>query len=830
MEMEKKLNKLREQIKYESITHNNIYETEISYNYSGILDEWINDYSLYRKYSAHLLYTFETYFNTSLKYSCYLFFSFYEQIFDFKIDTHLKNDFLNDSLTDKDVENYKSMIEANFSTSIRLSDSSINLDTFNKVEIEGIIRGIVKVLHKSIRDVPQWDLSQMQVAYNDLIWLRPLCLEINNIELFYDTTNIFFDKVYISGFLQEARDMCEEVLLASLKDKMTFYGFFTCFRVYSNQGNIQGALMYGNLFLRAITTNKSILSETFRFEIIWQSLKFFRNCKLYDFAIDLYKSLPSGIITSAIEQQFLDASYFNCRILNFDEKIVFDLNEYLDKERENIIKEGEESCIPWLNMLYQMKRIKEKFRFDQSNLSFYITLFESIISPQKIELLKKNVSEDLEDLKQQLKISLLKLIRTRSGQDLVYDNNRVIGIATKLIEPSFNKEDIEGILLSMLVKSDYSIPFVDKETVEFTPIKIEEIESERFYETFENPQEIIEKINIDDNDSFIWLANSEKKLFQLTLNKGKYNFIKFGDWNVKEFNDFNNDIIPNLKFDRTEKDKYGYVRTLFEDDFELQAKDFLEKYKKFKLPLIENINESKRIFLIKDMNLSGLPHNLLLDQKQDFIGLKTSITNIISIEWLNLKINTPTVKNNNSKAIYIPIEGGDLTINMLYSNIEDILQKYKVDISKSITSISPIKSTINVICAHGEKDIAQSQLLFPNDNLIFTSLEGVLREGKVLVLLVCHSGTIKNMYFKNELKSLIKKYLLMGYEAIVAPAWSLHIDIPPLWLPIFFESINVGNLICDAVFEANRNVYKTFPTPEAWACMHLYGNPFFNIT
>ena len=76
---------------------------------------------------------------------------------------------------------------------------------------------------------------------------------------------------------------------------------------------------------------------------------------------------------------------------------------------------------------------------------------------------------------------------------------------------------------------------------------------------------------------------------------------------------------------------------------------------------------------------------------------------------------------------------------------------------------------------------------------------------------------------------MVKKYLAKGYEAVVAPFWALNIEIPPVWLPAFFDAIEQNNSISEAVFKANKAVYNIYPTPSAWACMHLYGNPFFRI-
>ena len=69
----------------------------------------------------------------------------------------------------------------------------------------------------------------------------------------------------------------------------------------------------------------------------------------------------------------------------------------------------------------------------------------------------------------------------------------------------------------------------------------------------------------------------------------------------------------------------------------------------------------------------------------------------------------------------------------------------------------------------------------------------------------------------------------MGYSAVVAPAWSLNVDIIPVWLPEFMAVIVSGEYVVDAVYKANMKVKEQFITPSAWACLHLFGNPYMKI-
>jgi hypothetical protein len=69
----------------------------------------------------------------------------------------------------------------------------------------------------------------------------------------------------------------------------------------------------------------------------------------------------------------------------------------------------------------------------------------------------------------------------------------------------------------------------------------------------------------------------------------------------------------------------------------------------------------------------------------------------------------------------------------------------------------------------------------------------------------------------------------LGYQAVIAPFWSLHIDIPPLWLPVFLQHLNKGETISKSAYHANTAVYNVYAAPGAWACLHIYGNPYLRV-
>ena len=143
--------------------------------------------------------------------------------------------------------------------------------------------------------------------------------------------------------------------------------------------------------------------------------------------------------------------------------------------------------------------------------------------------------------------------------------------------------------------------------------------------------------------------------------------------------------------------------------------------------------------------------------------------------------------------------------------------------------IKPMSSDLNILVSHGEKDISIDPKIYPDSNPRL-NINKFVGEGKILILLVCHSGSSKLTPFKNSISSIAKKYITRGYKAVVAPYWSLHPIIVPVWLSEFLSVIDQGDEIVYAVHKANLKIHEIYPTIAASACMHLYGDPHIELT
>lgn len=235
------------------------------------------------------------------------------------------------------------------------------------------------------------------------------------------------------------------------------------------------------------------------------------------------------------------------------------------------------------------------------------------------------------------------------------------------------------------------------------------------------------------------------------------------------------------------------------------------------------------MFFVKDLEISAFPHQLFVDDRTDrFIGESMPSINVISTElFIKTNFDEP-LRGDYLKAFWTPVDSGEFTFQVLLGQLESLLQKYKFDIHCETTLVAPLHADLNIVCAHGGSNISETEWFYANDQpLIETS--SIVGQGKLLILLVCHSGTITQTNYDNAMHTIIKRYIQMGYNSVVAPMWSLSTEIIPMWLSTFLECMEAGNYVVDAVFKANMQIKSEFIAPSAWACLHLFGNPYLQI-
>lgn len=797
------------------------HQDELDKIYSQVLYDFTQNYQSYRKFVPQFLESLEVNNPHSIGYSVKIFFELFDALINRGNFVVFDKSVMEAETGDEKVlEKMFSIIDSSITKDgrHRLSEYLYDLTILSKSEKDELAALIIYKLQNDAKKL-FWDKEMVETSMMMLMFLRSLLVSLNNIELFYHAAGIFLDRLSTSEFFQAGRDLAEEIICASYNDSVPELGYFNSYRLYSN-GSVHAALMYANLCMTSALMKDKACSDKFIKEIIWQGLKIFRNIGLYPYAELIYRKKPPTLNYSSSEKRSLDHTYFTAILGTTPVDFANIILDYLNNSREEILKGGVNDALPWLLTLYNVRRLYKKSGAYPLELDEYIRIFEMVVPAENIKKYKDIIDLDSEDLIKHLKESLLKLNETRYTSDFLYDNETALKISSRLLDYSFRKKDPSSFLLSMTLKSDYSILFRNKSGAELAPLKLPDINPDSLVSIYDDFALFSKQIPLQGSAAVCILGKSEGNLYELELLNEKYEMSEIEGW----FETFNKliqqDYFVGFTFEDTIK-RNGSVQAKVHEDFEIEEADVKEKLKFARLKISD---EAQSILIVKDMEISNFPHNLFLDQNRDFIYKSMPVTNVLSTEWM-LQCENPTVLPSSfTKSVWIPVQSGDIPLNYLLSNIEDTLFEKSFNVYTNVILESPLSSDLNIICSHGARNISETKVIWQNDIPMF-DIENLIGRGKILIFFVCHSGSMTTEFFRNNVASMVKKYIAIGYEAVIAPFWALDVTVPRYWLPEFLDSLENGLNLDHAVHLANMKVYERYPVPAAWACLHLYGNP-----
>jgi hypothetical protein len=700
---------------------------------------------------------------------------------------------------------------------VRLSnDLGVQIDVHNGARFLRLIHRLIS--HDSKKHTA--DADDITGIMLQLWMARNIARAINRKELFYLLISIFFDGLHYKENYQFARDLVEECLICSYKDEMPEYGYYLSFKVFSSTSSAVTALHYA-LIANVAFSRKGIITDYLLKNYYWEAIKFARDIKLIPYAISLFQKRPLNVEYSIYENNKLHHAYYSSLFYLKDRRLPGLILDYISGVKEEIIDTGEHEVLPWFSLLLSVKKNYSVDQYDAELVDQYIELFKRIVTPENYSRIYTALFGSVYQTITALKKSLLSLTFTRNPSDFVTDNKAAIQISHSNILESFRQENVEGYLLSMILQSDFSIVFKDKETQLILPVhesyKIKDFEKEYYTPEFLKDF-ILKQKGVD----ILWLGTDNHKILPLYHSLDNFTFLKDKERSLYEASVYAKEIIKKLPLQtRTQRGDEKFFEDYAQEEVSLK-----KEINFFELP----IKPIQTLLLIKDIELSSFPHNLMTTQ-DDFVSNMVPISNIMSIEWLveNNQSSLPAVP---SKSIWIPVESGDWPVSMMHGKMEDDLVRFNITQYQKILPEVPLDCDINVLVAHGSSSISTFPAFYLENNTDTFSIRNfdhIVGKGKILILFVCHSGSERSDLFRNQTLTVVKQFLQNGYQAVIAPFWALHIEIPPIWLPEFLEQLHIGKDVGTAVFHANKKVRTVFNTPKAYACLHLYGNPFLKI-
>lgn len=673
----------------------------------------------------------------------------------------------------------------------------------------------------------QWNEDEFQNAVFFCNILYPICKKDNMMGLLFHAYGNIIDRLNTSSYCQHARDLAEGLLIVGYNENMEAEAFFSACRAYTGANNVIAGLLFYYISLLEINRKEKEVNSRFAFDLCWQYLKI---CRTYG----IYPKNDIAKVTALFEKtnpnpydklSFYHTLFTVRLVANEDtETLTDDVTVFLDQNREPFFCNLEHGSMPWITFILSLQEMKPDGNY--AGLMPYVTAAKQVASNRGNELYFDLLEE--KNLRKHLKEEQYKLQDTRNRSDYTMDNRTALVIAKKLLQQGFDNNNVVDYLTAMSSKTDFSMVLPIKDVQGFYKrFDVKDVDGDELASIYNNTKLVADLMCLDDEDAILWVGRGKKNFLLMELIGTDYSMV--GQIHIEREEVKNNveQYIVSQKYEREIKEpgKTVYVRS--DAEMEDEGRHLAQSLGKYTVSVPKN---AKRLMFMKDIEIASYPHNYFVNANTgDFVSASLPCCNTLSTEVL-FKTNTlDPLPKEFTKSFWIPYGSGEFTFDMIYGKLEDVIQRYGIAVQQTIDFDTPLIGDLTLLCAHGATDISKTEVFYVDDKPLLDTLRCVGR-GKIAVMLICHSGSITRSVYDNAMHTLVKQLILKGYSSIVAPMWSLPTDIITPWLTVFLESLENGEYIIDAVYKANMRVKKDFVAPSAWACLHLFGNPYTRIS
>ena len=650
-----------------------------------------------------------------------------------------------------------------------------------------------------------------------------ICKFDNVMDLFFIWNNNISDRLNTSSQRQLARDYGENLLMIGYQEGMIAEAYFCASRAYIGAKHVLGGLLYLNVALLDLQTRNEVQKEM-AFEIIWQILKIMRDANFHkqDF-IDKLLKMYDGLGMDDYKTLSVYHTAFGIELYGDIEDTAKRIEAFLCDKRDVVYSNMEHSAVPWYTLIRSLRQLGAIGKYP------VMDSLEGIMKAIMLQNGNENIVrfyDEKEDKSALLMEELAKLETTRNPEDIGLDSHNALVLATDVLEKAVADSKPADFILAMRPKSDFSFAMTDKKLEsDFKKVDVVDPKAEECNLPYGEIDSLACLLQTEKSDCVMWIGKGNSNVFRMTLLGNMYKFDELSAISAVDADKLQKETISKLVFSQTERDRSNTIYTKNELELKSEAEQIYLQMKECTVAVPNIVN---RIFFVKDMALSAIPHQLMIDERTGkFVGESCPSANVISTEFLiKSNFNDPLPKGYN-KSYWSPLNK-ETTFWGIKEGLKQVFEDYQFDVDDNDEPAVPLHADLNIVCAHGADNISDSEWFYSGGTPIVNSKRAI-GPGKVLVLFVCHSGSITHQYYDHTMHTIIKRYLRMGYSSVVAPMWSLNTEITKIWLPVFMEKVDAGGYVVDAVFQANMEVKKLFITPSAWACLHLFGNPYVKI-
>jgi hypothetical protein len=799
-----------------------VHEHQIRAILELITEDFLKNYEAQRQHISALLTIYEDYAEHILPLMLSVFINGLEKLKSLSI-TKLDLSFW-------DIDFNEQVVSAEytaFAKSIMKRNQGVRLSEPPVITIDEKTAGnYLRILHRMVGHISyKADLDAEDInAFLIQLWIaRGIAIATNKREFFYFFVSIFFDGLYFNQHYQASRDLSEECMICSYQDGMPEYGYFLSFRVFGNTSSSVSALHYANTCLRAFFKKGTIIDYVLK-NMYWEGIKFCRNIHMIPFAIEIFENRPFNIEYNSYEHHKFHHAYYSSMLFMRSPELPELALSFIEIHKEEMMSIGQHEILPWLTLLFSIQKNYKPEDYDENQFLRYVNLFKLVVKKDKWERIHNTLFGTLKETTKELKEALVKLSYTRNYSDFVTDNKVALQVSHTNVLESFREQNVESYLLSMILQSDFSIVFKDKDSHPLFSVK-EAFSSRKFDNEYYSPEYLVEFVRQLNDVSILWLGTDNHEVLPLYFDGKDFHFLADKKRKVSDVVRFYMENSGELPHDDRTKGRMQMDKSY--EDYQNEEKILRGQINCFELP----IEPTQTFLIIKDIELSNFPHNLITSEN-DFFIKSVPVCNIMSLEWLIENISTKT-EFPKSIEMWIPIDSGDFALLQMHSKMEDIFKRYLIRQHHSILPLQPLQSAINILVAHGAEKISTFPAFYlSNATTTFSikSFDNIVEKGQILILFVCHSGSQTAEFFRNQISTVVKQFLQSGYSAVIAPFWALNISIPPIWLDKFLESLKMGKDVGTAAFDANKKVCSIYNTPKAYSCLHFYGNPFVKLS
>lgn len=724
----------------------------------------------------------------------------------------------------EEVHKLLNRIRHKFTEKTRLSEFRIEEGIFNEAESNQIISYALDLV---LGLTPGNFKAELDVFYFPITLLHGFSFTHNIDHEFYSACSNLVDAFNYTHKYQKARDFCEEVLVASINRQKHYQGWHILFKCHSQQRSLFDAAINGALFISSISVLPEIPYDV-AVDALYESLKFFRNFGYSEYARFAYKNLQ-GFDLREYDKQKITLSYFNSflqGVLQKEPDALDEILNYLNEKCESILTYGSFGIVPWLSLLYNIRKLNEggQIGYDAA-IDEHIKRLENGLNERALADLRNRILGNVLQSKQLYKSAIQNIYETRSVSDFVYEAKHLELLVSTLVQLSLSSNDNEGLLLAGLILNDQSFTFKEQYIPAGTLRPIETSENEELREKLDNYENfLLDRIRLKSHQLFVWVFSNVGKVYSLTIDHNKKIVVHKHDvWDLDRMREWLNGL-TNFFFNSGKKKYY---------DLGAQEDDYVTVLKELAFTDLELDNNFQELLISTNIDLSVFPHNLIENQ-EEYLASTKSVCSVISIERFIDHCEDCYLEHNYSVSAWIPIEDQDPTVNWGFELLSPILTDAQAKIYSARYPNEPILTDLNLFLAHGALDTMGFKAVYSNEqggSAILYPNE-VFGKGKIAILFICNSGSVKEELFANNIVSFSGELLKVGYEAVVAPFWKFDVTIAPIWLSSFFSFFNSGISINEAVFKANEKVSEynettssCFYAPAGRFAMHLYGNP-----